>query len=211
MALLLGLRGATAVFVLAALAGGVPRIAQVGMAALTGAWLALLVPAEPIGDGAWLIAARELVLGAAIGVAAAVPLLVAGMVGRLVDRAEDRSGETYGRMFGVLGAAVFVGIDGHVAFVQAIADSMRTVPVVVEVRPRVIEALGGIVEAAVRLSIPWLVTAAVVELAVGVGRRVGGRAAMHLPDAAAVPAALAMMTAALVATFAVGLAALVRH
>ena len=58
MALLLGLRGATAVFVLAALAGGVPRIAQVGMAALTGAWLALLVPAEPIGDGAWLIAAR---------------------------------------------------------------------------------------------------------------------------------------------------------
>jgi len=54
------------------------------------------------------------------------------------------------------------------------------------------------------------VTAAVVELAVGVGTRVAGRAGLFVPRGAAVPAALAMMTAALGATLAVAIAALVR-
>ncbi|MBX3161916.1 MAG: flagellar biosynthetic protein FliR [Deltaproteobacteria bacterium] len=210
MALLVGLRGAAAVFVLAALAGGIPRLAQLGLAVVAGAWLALVVPAAPLDDGlaaAVLIGARELVLGAAIGIAAAVPLLVAATAGRLVDAA-GREGAVYRRLFGILAAAVFVGIDGHVAVISAVADSTRTVPVVLDVQPRVLDALGAIVASAVRLAIPWLVTAAVVELAVGVGQRIGGRAAAHLPGAAAVPAALAMMTAALVATLAVGVARL---
>ena len=57
---------------------------------------------------------------------------------------------------------------------------------------------------------PWLVTAAVVELAVGAGMRLAGRAGAHAPTAAAVPAALVMITATLVATLAVGIAVLVR-
>lgn len=216
--LVFALRGAAAVAVLATLAGGVPRIVRLGLVALVGLWTAMLVgPAQGVAlavaarvDGALLlIAARELVIGAALGLAAALPLLVAGMAGRLVDVAGGARG-TYATLFSVLAAAVFVGIDGHVAVIEAICESFRAVPAVGEVQPRAKEAIGALVGGAVRLAIPWLVTAAVVELAVGAGARVGGRAAVHAPFGAAVPAVLAMMTAALVATLAVGIAALVR-
>ena len=70
--------------------------------------------------------------------------------------------------------------------------------------------LGALVPAAIRLAMPWLVTAAVVELAAGAGVRVAGRSARHVPSAAAVPAALVMMTASLVATLAIAIAELVR-
>ena len=60
------------------------------------------------------------------------------------------------------------------------------------------------------LAIPWLVTAAVVEIAVGVGTRLAGRAGAFVPGATAVPAALVMITATLVATLAVAIAALFR-
>ena len=75
---------------------------------------------------------------------------------------------------------------------------------------RALAALGALVPAAVRLAVPWLVTATVVQLAAGVGLRLAGRAGAHGPSAAAAPAALVMMTAALVGTLAVAIAALVR-
>jgi flagellar biosynthetic protein FliR len=190
-----------------------PRIVRLGLAVAAGLWTALVVePAMVDGlaeGGLALIAVRESAIGAAMGIAAAVPLIAAAMAGRLVDLAGGGRGP-YGALFGVLAAAVFVGIDGHVAVIAAIGESFRAVPVIGEVQPRVMEAMGALVGAAVGLAIPWLVTAAVVEIAVGVGARVAERAAAFAPAGAAVPAALAMITAALIATLAVGIAALVR-
>jgi len=170
----------------------------------------------PVAESAlWLIAVRELVIGATIGVVAAVPLLAVATAGRVVARASGLPGDArargpYGALFTVLAAAVFVGIDGHVAVVEAIASSFREVPAVPTIEPRVIAALGGLLPAAVRLAVPWLITAAVVEIAAGVALRVAGRAAGHTPLAAATPAALVMITASLVGTLAVAIAALVR-
>jgi hypothetical protein len=92
--------------------------------------------------------------------------------------------------------------------VSAIVDSHRALPAFAEVRPGVLGALAALVPAAIRLAVPWLITAAVVALAVGAGTRLAGRAAPHAPTAAAVPAALVMMTAALVGTLAIALARL---
>jgi flagellar biosynthesis protein FliR len=213
--LVLALRGAAAVAVLTSFAGGFPRIVQAGLAALFGLWAALLAgAAAPDGASLILVAAHELVVGATLGLLAAVPLLAAGFAGRLVDTSLPARRGPYAALFAVLAGAVFVGIDGHVALLTAIADSYRVSPVLgvpsLEAAPSVLAALGGLVPAAVALAIPWLVTAAVVEIAVGAGLRVAGRAGAHAPVAAAVPAALVMITAALVSTLAVGIAALVR-
>lgn len=223
----IALRGAVAVLVLATLVGGLPRVVQIGLAIGVGVWSAMVVGAGgPGGDvgqvppSLWIVAARELVVGATIGVLAALPLVAAATAGRLVDLTSARRGP-YATLFGVLAAAVFVGIDGHVAVVRAVVESFATVPAfaaagdgvgpaTVTATARVLGALGALVPAAVTLAVPWLVTAAVVELAVGVGTRLAARAGAHAPSAAAVPAALVMMTATLVATLAVAIAALVR-
>jgi flagellar biosynthetic protein FliR len=213
--LVCALRGAAAIGVLVGLVGGLPRVVQVGLAVVAGVWPAVIAaPAVPL-EAPWLLAGRELAIGAAIGVIAAVPLLAVGIAGQLVDRVHRRSSAAevrgaYGGLFGVLAAAVFVGIDGHVAVVTAIATSFADAPVVVGVAPRAVDALAGLFPTAVRLAVPWLVTAAVVEIAVGVAVRIGDRAAAHAPMAAAVPAAVAMMTASLVGTLAVAIAAIVR-
>lgn len=210
MTLVLALRGAAAVAVLTTLVGGVPRIVQAGLAASLGLWSALLagvpVPTEPV----LLVAAHEIVVGATLGLLAAMPLLAAGAAGRLVDATKSARQGPYAALFAVLAGAVFVGIDGHVAFVTAVVDSFRSAPAIATVQPRVLAALAGLVPSAVALAIPWLVTAAVVELAIGAGVRVAGRAGAHAPVAAAAPAALMMITAALVSTLAVAIAATVR-
>jgi len=209
MTLVLALRGVAAVLVLTTLAGGIPRIVQAGLAAVLGLWSALLVGAEPDGP-VLVIAARELVVGATLGILAALPLVAAALAGRLVEVAGSARRGPYATLFGILAAAVFVGIDGHVAVITSLVDSFRTVPAIATTQPRVLAALGGLVPSAVALAIPWLVTAAVVELAIGVGMRLAGHTGAHAPAAAAVPAALVMMTATLVATLAVGIAVLVR-
>ncbi len=213
----LALRGFVAIVVMLWFIGGIPRLVQTGIAALFGLWTAVLVEAtghapaglELGGVLALVLAAREVVIGATLGIATALPLLVAQTAGRLVDRSGNAHG-TYAGLFAILAGAVFVGIDGHVAAVSAIAESHRTVPALGDVQPQVLAALGSLVGGAVRLAIPWLVTAAVVELGVGVGVRVAGRAGAFVPGAAAVPAALVMITAALVSTLAVAIAAGVR-
>ena len=216
--LVLALRGAAAAALLLALVGGLPRIVQVGLAVSLGLWAAAIA-GSPVPAGAlWLVAARELVIGATIGVVAALPLLAVATAGRLVDRVGGRVGGVsgaaahgpYRALFSLLAAAVFVGIDGHVAFVAAIVGSFRDAPVVAATAPGVLATLGGLFPIAARLAVPWLLTAAVVEIAVGVAGRLAGRAASHGPLGAAAPAALVMMTASLVGTLAVAIAALVR-
>jgi len=213
--LVLALRGAAAIAVLTTLAGGIPSLVRLGLAVVFGLWAMLAAGVAVPEDAGLVLAARELVIGATLGIVAVVPLLAARFAGQLVDvvalgaQARGQRGP-YASLFGVLAAAVFVGIDGHVGFVTAIAESFATVPAITDVQPRVVEALGGLIAAGVKLAVPWLVTAVVVELAVGAGTRVAGRTALHAPVAAAVPAALAMMTAALISTLAIAMAALIR-
>jgi len=208
--LVLALRGAAAIAILTTLAGGLPRVVQLGLAVTLGLWAAVVAGAAspPLHDDLLLVAVRELVLGATLGVIASLPLLAAQTAGRLVDLAGATRGP-YAALFGLLGAAVFVGIDGHVAVVAAIADSFTDVPAIGDLRPRLVVTLSNLITAAVRLAIPWLITAAVVQLAAGIASRLASRAAAHLPSGSAVPAALVMITATLVSTLAVALAALV--
>lgn len=212
----LSLRGAAAIVVLTLLVGGIPRVVQIGLAAMLGVWSAvMLLPthaAAVLGaDTVWALALQELALGAALGVMSAAPLLAAVVAGRFVDIADSGRGQgPYTTFFSVLAAAVFVGIDGHVMVVTAIAESHQRVGAVVTAAPGVLAVIAMLVPAAVKLAVPWLVTAAVVQIAVGVGTRVAARAGAHAPAAAAVPAALVMMTASLVATLAIAMAALLR-
>jgi len=210
----LALRGAAAIFVLTTLVGGVPRVVQGALAAAVGLWSALVIAgaATPVAGIPWELAARELVIGATLGIVAAVPLLAAAAAGRMIDiAATGRAQGPYAALFGVLAAAVFVGIDGHVAVIEAIVTSHRDVPALAASRIDVLAALGQLVPVAVRLAVPWLVTAAVVQVAAGAGTRLAGRASASVPGAVAVPAALVMMTASLVATLAVAIAAVLRH
>lgn len=208
--LVLALRGAAAIAVLTTVVGGIPRVVQLGLAAVLGLWSAILASSLAPPEASLLVAAHELVVGATLGLLAALPLLAAAAAGRLVDVTQSARQGPYAGLFAVLAGAVFVGIDGHVALVTAVVDSFRTAPAVATTAPRVLAAIGGLIPSAVALAIPWLVTAAVVEVAVGAGVRVAGRAGPHAPVAAAVPAALVVITAALVSTLAVAIAALVR-
>jgi len=209
---LVALRGVVAIAVLTTLVGGIPRLAQLAISVGLGVWAAIGFAAGggdvPQLAGLAPIAVRAIAegtLGAALGVAAAIPLLAAQAAGRLVDVAGPRGSHAYANVFGVLAAAVFVGIDGHALVIGALVDSFLAVPPAGGTR-----ALAGLVPAAIQLAIPWLVTAAVVEVALGAGQRVAQRTSLHAPVGAAVPAALAMMTAALIGTLAVAIAGLVR-
>ncbi len=208
--LVLALRGAAAVLVLTTVVGGIPRIVQLGLAALLGLWSAVLASHLAPVEASLFVAAHELVVGATLGLLAAIPLLAAAAAGRLVDMTTSARQGPYASLFAILAGAVFVGIDGHVALVTGVVESFRSAPAIASTAPRIQGAIGGLVPSAVALAIPWLVTAAVVEIAVGAGVRVAGRAGPHAPVATAVPAALVVITAALVSTLAVAIAALVR-
>ena len=219
----MGLRAAAAVGVLVIVVGGMPRVVQAGLAVVFGLWVAMVMGppagaaagagAGALGMGGLLAAAAvELVRGAALGMVAAVPLVAARMAGQLVDVAGQQ--KTYATLFGVLAAAVFVGIDGHVAVVSAVVESHVRLPAfgagLDGARASVLGALAALVPAAVRLALPWLVTVGVGQVAIGAGGRGAGRAGVSVPAGAAVPAALAMMTAACISVFSVGIAVLVR-
>lgn len=218
--LVLSLRGAAAIAVLTTLVGGIPRAAQLALAVTLGLWSGVLVasatasgqfPSASAETLTLAVALQELAIGAALGIVAAVPLLAAATAGRLVDlAATGRAQGTYSTLFGVLSAAVFVGVDGHVAVLRTIVESHQTIPAVTTAQVSVLSMLAQLVPAAIRLAIPWLVTAAIVQIAMGVGTRVAGRVGQYVPGAIAVPAALVMMTASLMATLAVTIAALVR-
>ncbi len=216
LVVVLGLRGAAAIAVLTTFVGGIPRVVQGALALALGVWSALLVAplAGPLTTSGipWELGVRELVLGATLGIVAAVPLLAAAAAGRLVDLAGTGKAQgPYAALFGVLAAAVFVGIDGHVMVVEAIVTSHQKIPALLTTQADVLGALAALVPTAVRLAIPWLLTAAVVQVAAGAGTRVAARASASIPGAVAAPAALVMMTASLVATLAIAMAAVFRH
>lgn len=211
---LLALRGATAVAVLTTLAPGLPSTVRTALSVVVGLWTAWLVSAgNPVQlpadvDALLVLALRELAIGATLGIIAALPLLAASAAGLFVDVAARARRGPYGPLFGILAAAVYVGVDGHVAAMRAIVDSFQTAPPLAG-SGSALAALEALLPAAFHLAAPWLVTAAVVEIAVGAGMRVAGRAGLHAPLGAATPAALTMMTASLVGLLAVAIARLV--
>jgi flagellar biosynthesis protein FliR len=208
---ILALRGLAAILVLSTLVGGVPRVARTALAVTIGLWSGLLLAGAHRLEPSLPAAIHELAIGAALGVIGAIPLLAASAAGRLVDIAASGHAQgPFGMFFGVLAAAVFVGVDGHVAMMTAIVDSHGSMPALATARPSVLDAIATLIPAAIRLAVPWLVTAAVVQIAVGVGVRLAERAGTHAPAAAAVPAALVMMTASLVATLALAMVAVIR-
>lgn len=208
----LGARGFAAIAVLTTLVGGIPRVAQAALAVGCGTWSSLAVANKllPV-DGSWQVALVELAIGAALGVVAAVPLLAARAAGRITElAATGRGGGPYEALFGLLAGVVFVGMDGHIATLTAIVNSHQAVPFLAVTRGDVLAAIVRLIPAAIRLAIPWLITAAVVQISIGVGTRLAGRASAHVPSLSAAPAALVMMTATLVGTFAIAVAAVVR-
>ena len=208
---ILALRGVAAIVVLTTLVGGIPRVVQVALAVTLGLWSGLMLAPTHAVEPSLAAAVHELAIGAALGVLAAVPLLAAAAAGKLVDiAATGRAQGPYGTFFGVLAATVFVGIDGHVAVITSIVDSHDATRSIAAARPSVLAMIGHLVPAAIRLALPWLVTAAVVQIAVGVGMRLAARAGVHAPAAAAVPAALVMITASLVAILAIAMASVMR-
>jgi type III secretory pathway component EscT len=206
--LVLGLRGAAAILVLTTLVGGIPRLVQGGLAGTFGAWTALVLGPSAVPGDLVAVEASELALGAALGLMAAVPLIAAQTAGRLVDIAGQQ--KTYATLFGVLAAAVFVGIDGHVAVVTAIVESHVRLPAVAAARPAVMTALASLVPAAVGLAVPWLVTVVVGQIAIGAGVRVAGKSGTNAPVAVAIPTALVMITASLVSLLAISITFLIR-
>jgi len=208
---ILALRGVAAIVVLTTLVGGIPRVVQAALAVTLGLWSGLMLAPTHAVEPSLAAAVHELAIGAALGVLAAVPLLAAAAAGKLVDiAATGRAQGPYGTFFGVLAATVFVGIDGHVAVITSIVDSHDATRSIAAARPSVLAMIGHLVPAAIRLALPWLVTAAVVQIAVGVGMRLAARAGVHAPAAAAVPAALVMITASLVAILAIAMASVMR-
>jgi hypothetical protein len=208
---ILSLRGTAAVGVLLALVGGTGSLAALALAVAAGAWSAVLVASHAAGVDAapgGVIAVSELAIGGALGVAAAFPLLAARTASAWIDHAADARG-FYGRMLGVVAAAVFVGVDGHVRVIRTIVESHAALPAIGEVKLHVWSALASLVGSAVALATPWLVTIAVVALATGVGARIAARTARHVPTAIAAPALVAMASAAFVAVFATAFARIV--
>jgi flagellar biosynthesis protein FliR len=208
--LVLALRGVIAIAVLTTLVGGIPRVVQLGLAITLGVWSAVMLAPGAI-EPTWVIALQEVAIGAALGVMSAVPLLAAIAAGQLVDLAgTSRAQGPYSVFFGVLAASVFVGVDGHVTVMLAIVESHQRMAALATSASGVLAVIATLVPAAVKLAVPWLVTAAVVQIAVGAGTRVAATAGAHMPGAAAVPAALTMMTASLVATLAIAMGTFMR-
>ena len=140
--------------VLTTLVGGIPRVVQGALAVALGLWAALIATdggaaLAQLSIGALAaIAAHEAALGAALGSSAALPLLAAAAAGAVVDHAQRARRGPYAPLFGVLAAAVFVGIDGHVAAIAAVVDSYAAAPATGD-RAGVLATLGALVPIAV--------------------------------------------------------------
>lgn len=180
---LVAVRCASALVVLAAVTGALPRWLAVVLGAGIAALVAAAMPTTPwpvdLRDAALVsVVIGELAIGAALGLGAALPLLALGWAGRLVDDVlglppGDRSGRQW---LTLLGTAVFVGIDGPVLLAQALARSYLARPLAVgwTAGAGVVAGVGGLATAAVQLALPLLLCAVIVELAVGAAARTSG-------------------------------------
>jgi hypothetical protein len=162
------LRPIAALTVIALVAAPLPRWLGAAVGAALGLFVAAAVPTTAAVALDLAALARELLVGAALGITAAAPLVALGWSARLVDTAAGEPGAR--SIFLLVGAAVFVGIDGPAVLAVSIAHSYAAVPMAGSPLG-VIPAIAGLAAAAARLAIPFVIGAAVIEVAVGaVGR-----------------------------------------
>ena len=174
-------RCVAALVVLTSLTTPLPRLVALGLggalALLVAACVppaALVVPTSTVGAVA--LGLSELARGVALGLAAAAPVLALGWAARLVAVS---SGEPATRsLWLMVGAAVFVGIDGPGLVAHALATSYVAAPM--DALATAPAALLGLATAAWRLAVPALMVALIVELAVGAAGRVAGAAGADL-------------------------------
>lgn len=167
------LRPIAALTVLALIVAPLPRWLGAAIGAAIGLFVAATVPAAATATAGLEVvtAAREIVVGGALGLVAALPLVALGWSAAVIDVA---AGEPGARTIVMLaGGAVFAGIGGPALVAAAIVHSYAAIPIAGS-PPAVVPAIAALAAAAVRLAAPFLVGAAVVEVAVGaVGRAAG--------------------------------------
>lgn len=183
-------------------AKSLPATARFGMAvALT----LLVYPAAaaaagplPTGGAAIaLLAARELLVGAALGLLVAIPFRAVEAGGQLIDSARgarmaeilaaptDVRASPLGAFLLLLAVVLFMAVDGHLLVIRAAGASYQTLPVSGGLGPDAPASLAGLAIhlggrfflIAVGLAAPVLAAAVLLDLALGVA----GRVAPQLP------------------------------
>jgi hypothetical protein len=200
------LRPIAALTVIAVVAAPLPRWVGASLGAALGLFVAAVVP-PPAGVALDVLAvARELAIGAALGIAAAAPLVALGWSARLVEAAAGEPGLR--PVFLVVGAAVFAGIGGPALLAESIARSYAAVTAGGAIAG-VVPAVAGLLAAAARLAVPFVIAATLPEVALGAV----GRAATASRLVAVIPwrrgAVIAVVAGGLV-VIAVGVAEAVR-
>lgn len=214
-------RVAPAVLLAPAVAGlPLPRLAQAALALVLAAVVAggladagAALAVAPPGARALLVA-REVLIGALLGLAAAVPLAAARTAGGWIAAVDGDERGPWSTALALLGALVFFGVGGHLAVISALGLSYRALPVgggwPAALGPTVVDAGAAMLAAALVLAAPLVVTALVVGLASAVVERAGGLAGPVLPELALRRTALVLGGAAALVAIAVALAGDVR-
>lgn len=170
----------------------VPRRVKVGLALLITLVLAPLLPAMPRVDPASatgvLIAIQQLMIGLAMGFTLRIALTAVETAGQLAglqmglgfavffDPQTSAQTAVVGQFLGLLAILVFLGADGHLMVISALAESFTTMPITVEPMQaaglRVVVEWGGeIFRTGVIISLPIIGALLIANVAVGIMTR----------------------------------------
>lgn len=183
-------------------AQSLPSTAKLGLAAaltllVFPAALAAAGPLPTSGGGLALLVAREILVGAVLGLLVAIPFRALEAGGRLLDSARganmaevlaaptDVRSSPLGAFLLLLGVVLFMAVDGHLLVIQAVGASYRTLPVgggLGADAPRELTALflhlgGQFFLIAAGLAAPVLAAAVLLDLSLGLA----GRLSPQLP------------------------------
>jgi flagellar biosynthetic protein FliR len=142
-----------------------------------------------------ILIVREAAIGSVIALVAAAPVALAAAAGRLADSAAGLADD--GPLTGFTRAAalvVFFGIGGHLAVARALVDSYQALPIgaapPLTALAGAAQAIAGLTAAGLWIAVPWLITAAIVELGAAAARRASGALTASAPLEAARPIAV---------------------
>lgn len=162
----------------AALGLGLTALVAHALPPVTVAQIALMSTAERLA-----IVVREAMVGGVIALVAAAPVALAAATGRLADTAAGLDGDgdgdgPLGRFTRAAVLVVFFGIGGHLAVARALVDSYQALPIglapPIGALAAAAKAIAGLTAAGLWIAVPWIVTAAIVELGAAAARRAGG-------------------------------------
>ena len=173
----------------------VPPMVRVGLSVILALIVAPVVTLPAVGTGLVLVVARELVIGASIGLAIHIVVAAAELAGYLagfqagfsvaaiIDPQRGVRNNMIASLYGLLTLFVFFAIDGHHAVLVALVDSYGALPIGAgsidqSLVPSVAGALGLIFTYGVRLAVPVVLALLIVEL--GLGLIVRAAPAMNL-------------------------------